>query len=76
MNGKIIEAAMEYLESAMYTDGADKLNNVAWRHLFVLCNAAEIAIADAIAVEKSILRHFVKLYGVDGWDAYCNFRAA
>ena len=68
---KILKAAMDYLEvSAQRMDNLD-----AMFRLMGLCENCGVSMVDAITVEKSIRRHFVKLYGADGRTAYSNFRA-
>lgn len=67
---KILKAAMDYLEvSAQRMDNLD-----AMFRLMGLCENCGVSMVDAITVEKSIRRHFVKLYGADGRTAYRNFR--
>ena len=68
---KILKAAMDYLEvSAQRMDNLD-----AMFRLMGLCENCGVSMVDTITVEKSIRRHFVKLYGADGRTAYSNFRA-
>ena len=67
---KILKAAVDYLD--VFAQRMDNLD--AMFHLMGLCENCGIPMIDVIAVEKSVLRHFVKMYGADGWTMYRNFR--